>query len=147
MVVLLVVLGVGLAGVLLTRSHGDTTPTASAGSAPTESDVAPLASVPTTATSPATDAPTSSSPAGVAGPVAGQGVVTVHVAGKVADPGVVELPTGSRVVDALGGTLLGVGVVVLASDWAAVPRTPGGWGLVAVGAAAVVVSAYIRSHP
>jgi competence protein ComEA len=115
-VVLLVVLGVGLAGVLLTRSHSDTTPTAGAGSAPTESVVAPLASVPTTAaaTSPGTPgAPAASPPAGGAGPVAGQGVVTVHVAGKVADPGVVELPSGSRVVDALaeaGGARRGVDV-------------------------------------
>lgn len=104
-VVLLVLLAVGLAGVLLTRSHSETVPSGATSVVPPDGgdgEVAPLASVASPALSP--------SPA-AAGPVGGQDVVTVHVAGKVGDPGVVELPAGARVVDALdevGGARRGV---------------------------------------
>lgn len=52
-----------------------------------------------------------------------------------------------RVVDALGGTLLGVGTAVLAASWIAVSQTTGGWGLVAVGVGAVAAATLVLLLP
>lgn len=113
-VVLLAVAGVLLAGLAWSRSHESSTPVSAAARAD------PLVEVPAAPRAPTTEVATSpegatgtegATEAEVAGPVPGEGLVTVHVAGRVRDPGVVELETGSRVVDALeqaGGARRGV---------------------------------------